>query len=290
MTITAKVIADSINTATSDRLTTMLVRMPRCVLAEFKDHRSFSRTTAGELSFSRARADVNADQFLPDLLTVGNEEMGRSIWTTARKLMDGCHRQLEMLGVAKQIANRLLEPWMYTEVLVSATDWQNFFSLRCNAQADPAIQGVSDAMLAAYVESTPAQLNSGEWHLPFAGQWAPSEKGITLADRIAICVARAARTSYFGFDGENSLEKDLQLYARLSESGHWSPFEHVAQALRSDGADLSAEHPTRRIGNFTGWRQHRYDFARQNRQCDLPALLKERRKVSVYAKGGSDEI
>jgi hypothetical protein len=38
-----------------------------------------------------------------------------------------------MLGVTKQICNRLLEPWMWITVLVtgSTEGWENFFKLRC---------------------------------------------------------------------------------------------------------------------------------------------------------------
>src|SRR5690606_32561224 len=34
-------------------------------------------------------------------------------------------------GVTKQIVNRLLEPFMWHTVIVTATEWENFFALRC---------------------------------------------------------------------------------------------------------------------------------------------------------------
>lgn len=294
MNVTAKIIADSLNIETRDRLTTMLVRIPRCILAEQNTHRAFSRNSASSRAIPTKtfRERVNADPYKPDAwlsavpgmaagaeLNAADSAEADKVWNTARLMMDGCHRQLEMLGVAKQIANRLLEPWLYTEVLVSATDWQNYFALRSNAQADPAIQAVSDAALAAYCASTPKELNPGEWHLPFSGSWPAEGVELTLAEKIAVCTARAARTSYFGFDGQKSLSSDTDLYTKLSESGHWSPFEHVAQAVPACSYDSNP-----RIGNFTGWHQHRYDFPRQNRQCDLKALLLEREQVSPYAR------
>jgi thymidylate synthase ThyX len=36
-----------------------------------------------------------------------------------------------IFGLTKQLANRLLEPFMYHKVLVSATEWENFSNLRC---------------------------------------------------------------------------------------------------------------------------------------------------------------
>jgi hypothetical protein len=34
-------------------------------------------------------------------------------------------------GVTKQICNRYLEPFMWHTVLVTSTEWENFFKLRC---------------------------------------------------------------------------------------------------------------------------------------------------------------
>jgi hypothetical protein len=38
---------------------------------------------------------------------------------------------LNKAGASKQLCNRLLEPFMYHTVLVTATEWENFFHLRC---------------------------------------------------------------------------------------------------------------------------------------------------------------
>lgn len=38
-------------------------------------------------------------------------------------------------GLTKQMTNRLLEPFMYHKVLISATEWDNFFNLRCPSYA-----------------------------------------------------------------------------------------------------------------------------------------------------------
>ena len=44
--------------------------------------------------------------------------------------------------------------------------------------------------------------------------------------------------------------KDIELHDKLSENGHWSPFEHVA---------CSQLHSSM-IGNFRGWFQYRKTF------------------------------
>lgn len=52
-------------------------------------------------------------------------------WLLARDKVLECVAILGIFGVTKQLANRLLEPFMYHKVLVSGTEWQNFFNLRC---------------------------------------------------------------------------------------------------------------------------------------------------------------
>ena len=43
----------------------------------------------------------------------------------------------EWLNVHKQVANRLLEPFMWHTVIVTATEWDNFWNLRCHPDAQP---------------------------------------------------------------------------------------------------------------------------------------------------------
>jgi len=38
--------------------------------------------------------------------------------------------KLSELGLSKQLANRLLEPWVTTRCVITATEWDNFFMLR----------------------------------------------------------------------------------------------------------------------------------------------------------------
>lgn len=52
-------------------------------------------------------------------------------WLLARDKVLECVAILGIFGVTKQLANRLLEPFMYHKVLVSGTEWDNFFNLRC---------------------------------------------------------------------------------------------------------------------------------------------------------------
>jgi len=52
-------------------------------------------------------------------------------WLLARDKAVEASIMIACLGITKQLANRLLEPFMYHKVLVSGTEWENFFNLRC---------------------------------------------------------------------------------------------------------------------------------------------------------------
>ena len=57
--------------------------------------------------------------------------------------------------IHKQIANRLLEPFTTIKVIVSATEWDNFFSLRISPQAQQEI-----LMLALLIRKARARLRA----------------------------------------------------------------------------------------------------------------------------------
>lgn len=148
--IQAKIVADSINIQ-GDRLTTLEVVMPRYILAEFNTHRMLSKNSASSraIPFSKMVKEIEERPFIPYAWQKdhkgmqGTEYLENShlieeatrLWLKAR---DNAVMSATLLNgsvggkaVTKQLVNRLLEPFMYHKVLVSATEWQNFFNLRC---------------------------------------------------------------------------------------------------------------------------------------------------------------
>lgn len=144
--IDAKIIADSRNPI-GNRITTWVLKFPRFILSEFNTHRVLSRNS----SSSRARPldktiqDVLNDPAIPEFwgknqkgmqasveLNEKEREAAKTQWLYARDLAVHKARMLQELDVHKQIANRLLEPWMHQTVLCTATEWQNFFALRAH--------------------------------------------------------------------------------------------------------------------------------------------------------------
>ncbi len=157
----------------------------------------------------------------------------------------------DWLNVHKQVANRLLEPFMWHTVIVSATAWENFLNLRCHPDAQPEIRLIATKMRDALERSVPTRLEPGEWHLPLIGEAEREEAG--SAEELAkISIGRCARVSYLTHAGTRDLAADTALYDRLLESGHMSPLEHVARPMTpaelGDGAWS---------GNFEGWISYR---------------------------------
>jgi hypothetical protein len=286
MTITANIIADSIG-PTDIRLTTMQLRYPRFIHAEFMTHRVFSRNASSSRAIPVAKLieDIRRDPAMPIFwgsnkpgMQAGDELNANDIIFCKEAWLGGLEAAIDHattlmdIGLHKQIANRILEPWAHINVVVTATDWDNFWELRCHPDAQPEMRILAETMREAYQESGPTRLQAGQWHLPYVDQstWnditGNSEEW--LGDAIRASVARCARVSYLTFEGkEPNLEEDLKLYERLVGGVplHASPAEHQATPdvrtwMPSQGMCWTRpeEH-----GNFTGWRQFRKQLERQ---------------------------
>lgn len=231
-TYKATVLLDSLNPL-GIRLTTMAVTMPRFILAEFNTHRKFSRNAGSSraIPISRRIQQVRENPFVPSVF--GGNQKGMQAgdplhdqvnatieWRTAATMAANQAEKLQACGVHKQWANRLLEPFSWVEVIVSSTDWTNFFHLRISPLAQPEIREVAMKMKEALDNSKPRVLAWGMWHSP-------------LSENREVAVGRLARISYEP-TGQRPEEEDVLLCERLAKDGHWSPFEHVAQARMSD--------------------------------------------------------
>ncbi len=161
----------------------------------------------------------------------------------------------EWLNVHKQVANRLLEPFMWHTVIVTATEWENFWNLRCHPDAQPEIRLTAERMRAAIDASEPAALDHGQWHLPLVGP-DDREQVASIEDLIKVSAGRCARVSYLTHAGKRDLAADVQLHDRLLESGHMSPLEHPARPLSKAELEQSEW-----CGNFRGWRSYRKEIA-----------------------------
>lgn len=260
-----RILADSLS-PNGNRLTTFEITYPRFVHSELMTHRMFSRNSASSraIPIKTMIQNVLDDPVMPvwwgknqagmqakEELTDDALSNAKRNWLLARDdAIENCGI-LADIGLHKQIANRLLEPWMWITVIVSATDWDNFFHLRCHPDAQPEIQKIAYMMQDSYSYAVPTK---AYYHLPLMDQWTKDWAGDKDALVKKVSVGRCARVSYLTHDGKRDPQADVDLCDRLIQSGHWSPFEHVATAMETDEY----------YGNFRGWLQFRKEFAEEN--------------------------
>lgn len=285
--IQAKIIADSINQK-GKRITSFVVTMPRIVLAELNTHRALSRNSASSraIPFVKMLEMVKSNPFIPIAWMKEHTGMqGNEFFTDADEIkalesayLDGrdnavrTAERLSGLGLTKQIVNRGLEAYMWHTVILTATEWENYFSLRAHEAAEIHIQKLAYVMLEEMNNSTPKVLQPGDWHIPFGDNMdenkissmyiGPDDLSAQMEwlqkSKVKIATARCARVSYtvVGEEGKpDNYGNDMKLHDRLLSMGHLSPFEHCAQATDNEGWS----------GNFQGWTQYRKTLPGENR-------------------------
>ena len=304
--IKAEIIADSINSC-GNRLTTFILEYPRFIHSEFCTHRMFSKNSASSRAipiekmiqqvqenpampewWGKNQSGMQANEELDNVekkrrvdnsghypVWVTDKNYANMLWLEARDEAIKYVKALNEIGLHKQIANRLLEPWFHIRVICSATEYENFFALRAHKDAQPEIRVLAEKMLEAYNDSNPKKLEFGEWHIPFGDKIDKAKahsvyRHILEGDRTKmnynhelerqamkkIAIARCARISYFNYEGKDDYEADIKLCDRLFGNipRHLSPAEHVAQAM--DSSDF--------VGNFRGFKQYRKFFEGEN--------------------------
>lgn len=293
--ITAKVVADSISHE-GTRMTTMEIEYPRFILAELNTHRMLSKNSAssraipvkamheqikaapaGPVYWGKNQPGMQAKTELTD------NDLGDVKFMWQRAMQDALHWAWAMsdrVGLHKQIANRVTEPWMTMKTVISGTEWTNFWWLRAHADAQPEIHELAIKMRDAYTASTPQLLNPGEWHVPYVNTYRSiinnellysDNKGddITAEEARIISASCCAQVSYRKND--DSFDKAKKIYQQLieSEPAHASPVEH--QATPMDTATMCRFEPETWepgvthvsansdlwSGNLRGWIQHR---------------------------------
>jgi hypothetical protein len=299
LTISATKILHSISPQGTE-LKSVLARYPRFVHSELMTHRVFSRNASSSraIPVKRLIDDILQDTAMP--IHWGKNQKGmqadhendalieqpfadyiknpfaqgrrgsllspEQMWIEARDHAIAFARAYDAAGYHKQVVNRLLEPFAHINVLITASDWDNFFELRDHKDAQPEIQALAKAIKAAFADSEPTPLQPGEWHLPFVTD--DEKDGLDLKTQIKVSVARCARTSYLTHEGKPPMvSKDLQLYHDLvgARPLHASPAEHQATPdvlikghegpygeWRVDRWQNAHQH-----GNFRGWIQNR---------------------------------
>lgn len=314
--VSAKIIADSVSKE-GKRITTFELEYPRIIHSELMTHRLFSRNAASsraipvktliEMVRNEPAMPIRFGANQPGMQDKGREHdgmvpisqdggstyyfTGREAWTLAADSACDFAEALAEAGYHKQIANRLLEPFQRMKTVLTATEFENFWWLRLDKDADPTIEALGKAMYQAYTESDPEPLSPGQWHTPYVDhlvtitEYASEDsfeycvldennKPVILTEEEALSISASccAQVSYRRLN--STKDKALDIYSRLlsGDKVHASPFEHQATPIKDLDQTLDSythaffwpkgvTHLDRKgqfwSGNFCGWIQHR---------------------------------
>lgn len=319
--VSARIIAHTKSAVTGIEMKTFEWEFPRIILAEVNTHKALNKNASSSraipvktlldqvrnnpampVRFGAANSGMQDKGVHNELVKVPFGDCGEFEYLSPQEAWSLCASDAASLseafaeaGYAKQICNRLTEPFQRMKQVVSGTDFENFFWLRDHGMADPTIDALAKCAKQALEASTPVILKPGEWHVPYynEGVWIPHKEafgggvivdkfGHSLEHALVISASCCAQVSYRKLD--DTIEKAKGVVARLNLHGeepndpvHASPLEHqgtpVAKTEIYENAeyDLNSGHPgtwqegvthmrrdgTLCSGNLRGYIQHR---------------------------------
>lgn len=255
-----------------ENLWTFELMYPRYIHSEFMTHRVFSRNASSSraIPVKRIIEQVRENPVIPPKVFMNQKGMvGETeadpftttafhvLWEEAAENACKTAEMMERLGIHKQHVNRILEPFQFIKVIVTATDWCNFFVLRLAPDAQPEIRELASAIydeMNRYRNKDVGVLELDKEHIMVSLPYITDEDIKEIGKEeyhllMKISAARCARVSYNNHDGSKpDIEKDLKLYGHLYDSKHMSPMEHAC--IRDE------DH--RKNANLTGWKSLRY--------------------------------
>lgn len=290
--IKATVLAKSRSAITGDVMTTMVIEYPRFILAEVNTHRMLSKNSASSraIPITAMHAQLNAEPVFWGKNQPGmqaKEELYGDAFTLAKILWDEAKQNainsssaLNKVGLHKQTANRVTEPWMMMKTVISGTEWANLYHLRDHKDAQPEFAELAEVMRLADDVVNATLLYPGEWHLPYIRcerdfngtmRYYVDNQELSVDEALMVSASCCAQVSYRKDD--TSLEKAEKIFNQLinSQPCHASPVEHQATPMdkrtwlekltlrkfTQDGITHVDRAGNRWSGNLRGWIQHR---------------------------------
>ena len=234
MSISAKILARSSSpTANGAELITFELEYPRIIHAELMTHRVFSRNAASSraipvnksieliennMAFPEywgknrpgmsAKEECNTKLARMEFVGFGSDGLPayepksygpEEIWEELGNICIEYAQWYADTGYHKQIVNRILETFSHIKVIVTSSEYDNWYELRNHADAQPEIRILAQAMLDELENTKVTELQIGSWHLPYYrdGAWIPTNVtndsaklvdvyGTTLDDATAI--------------------------------------------------------------------------------------------------------
>lgn len=250
----AKIVLDSYVDITDARCTTLEFTMPKWLVAEFNTHRMIAKNSASSRAIPTTKLiqmveqnpvypidfrEKNTGMVAENVVSEENLQLLHAEWYGAsRDMLARVKRMLAIgKGVDKQRVNRLLEPFMWTTVVATATEWDNFFNLRDHGAAQPEFGLVASIANQLYKTSEPQLLQASEWHLPYFTDDEVEEQivgnGMSPFMVALASAARVSRVTYVKQDTKYSFEEEVAKGVKLAKDRHMSPLDQVAMATHS---------------------------------------------------------
>lgn len=230
-----------------NNLYTFELEYPRFIHSEFMTHRMFSKCASSSraVPVEKTIQNILNEPWKPlhvykncrgmqgkELVSDDEYDSFCEHWDDAKhQAIEVAHKMIKE-GFHKQHINRILEPFTKIKVIVTATEWDNFFKLRLAHDADPEIQDLAKAIKLSMDNAWGNYINvHGGRTLPYVSfdemDAIDDNRVLTL-----ISAARCARVSYLNHDGSKpDILKDLTLAKHLIENGHMTPFEHQCRGI-----------------------------------------------------------
>lgn len=264
--IIARVVAKSKNIYTEDIITTFELEYPRIVHSHLLTHRVFSRNSSSSRAVPVSKVNEQVINNPARPVEFGGNQSGMVSTGEHKELINGyTHEEWWDLsaksaamfsnafaeaGYHKQVANRITEPYQFIKVVLTTTEYENWFKLRLANDADPTVKALGEVMLKAYNEAEAEILTDKVWHTPYVDHIC-NENGVfesycvweqyhdedacvllTEEEALAISTSCCGQVSYRNID--NSYDKALKVYERLginTDHAHLSPTEHQAKPI-----------------------------------------------------------
>ena len=284
-------------------MVTFEIEYPRIILAEINTHRMLAKSSASSraIPFEKMTNQLvgrpvrfgKANKGMQDTgedhdgkVIIRNYEMGgQEAWEFAKESAVEISEAFYEAGFAKQVYNRLTEPFQMIKTVISGTEWANFFWLRYHESADPTFAELARCMYEALMASTPQRLLPGEWHLPYiitkrneygdVEYWLDELTQLSEEDALIASASRCAAVSFRNID--YGMEKCREVFERQLVGGdrkHGSALEHQAKVMTGyskswnitvpghsvtweDGIIHMDKHQQLWSGPYRDWIQHR---------------------------------
>ena len=258
MTINVKLLQHSISLA-GISMYSFEAEIPRIILAEWNTHGMLNTNAQSSraVPVNKLIEQVRNNPYIPSYW--GKNQKGMQAYEECNELVNNMPREvfwancvktacdsakaLSDAGYHKQIVNRGIEPYSHTKLVISGTEWNNFFNLRIHKDAEPNIRDMAIKVYQLMNESEGITLKNGEWHLPYITRKKSSFGGITywyksqklsLATAIKISLACVAQVSYRTLNTDPEIIERIHnnLFPSNGDPIHGSPAQHLATPFK----------------------------------------------------------